>query len=251
MRSNSKHTVEELERFILMYLEDGKSFIELSEDYNLLLNESTFGQKVLRYQEHGLSGIQSKTSNNHYSKQFKEAIVQEYYDERTSIRELARKYNIPSYNTVRQWIIKYTKGEENRSYTPQPEVYTMKGKKKTQEEKLKIVKDYLTNGLSYKETAEKYQVSYNNVYSWAQKYKQHGRDGLVDGRGRGKPDTIQTAEEKLRTEMAALKARNEYLEAENAALKKLKEVERELMSRKRGLKLNTKQSRNYKKKGSK
>lgn len=51
--------------------------------------------------------------------------------------------------------------------------------------------------------------------------------------------------------MAALKARNEYLEAENAALKKLKEVERELMSRKRGLKLNTKQSRNYKKKGSK
>lgn len=118
MRSNSKHTVEELERFILMYLEDGKSFIELSEDYNLLLNESTFGQKVLIYQEHGLSGIQSKTSNNHYSKQFKEAIVQEYYDERTSIRELARKYNIPSYNTVRQWIIKYTKGEENRSYTP-------------------------------------------------------------------------------------------------------------------------------------
>jgi hypothetical protein len=48
--------------------------------------------------------------------------------------------------------------------------------------------------------------------------------------------------------MVALKARNEYLETENAALKKLQEVERELMSRKRGMRQNTKRSRNYKKK---
>lgn len=51
--------------------------------------------------------------------------------------------------------------------------------------------------------------------------------------------------------MAALKVRNEYLETENAALKKLKEVERELKSCKRGLKRNIKQSKNYKKKDSK
>lgn len=61
--------------------------------------------------------------------------------------------------------------------------------------------------------------------------KNHGPDGLVDGRGRGKPDTTQTEEEKIRAENAALRARNEYLETENAALKKLEEMERELMSR--------------------
>ena len=138
-----------------------------------------------------------------------------------------------------------------RSYTPKPEVYTMKSKKKTQEEKIQIVKYYLGNGLSYKETAKKYQVSYNNVYSWVQKYKNHGPDGLVDGRGRGKPDTIQTEEEKIRAENAALRAHNEYLEAENAALKKLEEVERELMSRKRSMKRNTQRLKNYKRKGSK
>lgn len=73
----------------------------------------------------------------------------------------------------------------------------------------------------------------------------------MDSRGRRKPDDIQTAEEKLRTEVAALKARNAYLETENAALKKLEEVERELILQKRGMKRNTKSLRNLKKKGSK
>ena len=127
----------------------------------------------------------------------------------------------------------------------------MKGKKTTQEEKIKIVKDYLAHGLSYKDTAEKHDVSYNNVYSWVQKYKDHGPAGLADGRGRGKPDAIQSAEEKLRTEYAALKARNAYLEAENAALKKLEETERELMLRRSGMKRSSKPSKKKKKRGSK
>lgn len=120
----------------------------------------------------------------------------------------------------------------------------MKSRKTTQEEKMEIVKYCLNQGLSYKETAEKYQVSYNNVYSWVQKYKTHGPNGLVDGRGRRKPEKIQTEEEKLRTKIAALEARNEYLETENAALKKLEEVEREMMLRKRGMRQSTKPLKN-------
>lgn len=251
MRSNSKHTARELERYILLYLNEGKGFRELNEEYGLLLSQSTFGQKVLRYQDYGFPGIQTRTRNNHYTKAFKKKVIQEHLEEGTPFKQLARKYNIPAHETVRRWIIKYTKGENIRSYTPKPEVYTMKNKKKTQEEKIQIVKDYLGNGLSYKETAKKYQVSYNNVYSWVQKYKNHGPDGLVDGRGRGKPDAIQTEEEKIRAENAALRARNEYLETENAALKKLEEVERELISRKRNMKRNTKRLKNCKRKGSK
>ncbi|MHB2048021.1 hypothetical protein ACYCET_06540, partial [Aerococcus urinae] len=68
--------------------------------------------------------------------------------------------------------------------------------------------------------------------------------GLIDSRGRRKPMSIQNEEEKLRTELAALKARNEYLETENAALKKLKEVERELMSDGQNIKQSSKQSKN-------
>ncbi|WP_102027752.1 helix-turn-helix domain-containing protein [Salirhabdus sp. Marseille-P4669] len=251
MRSNSKHTVNELERFIQMYLNEGLSFNELREENGLLLSESAFNNKVLRYQKHGLAGIQTKTVNNQYSKEFKLSVVKEYMGKETSISQLARKYNIPAYETVRKWIIKYTEGEELRNYSPKPEVYTMKSRKTTREEKMEIVKDCLANYLSYKETAEKYHVSYNNVYAWTKKYKRYGPDGLVDGRGQGKPTSIQTEEEKLRTEIAALKARNEYLETENIALKKLEETERELMLRRQGMKQNSKQSKSSKKRGSK
>lgn len=38
MRSNSKHIVEELERYIQMYLKDGIGIKELSETFALLLS---------------------------------------------------------------------------------------------------------------------------------------------------------------------------------------------------------------------
>ena len=50
MRSNSKHTTEEIERYILMYLNEGISFKELKEAYGLLINWTSFWDKVLRYQ---------------------------------------------------------------------------------------------------------------------------------------------------------------------------------------------------------
>lgn len=248
MRSNRKHTATELEQYIHLYLNEGISFKELTKSFGLLLSQSIFNKKVLSYQEHGIQGLQSKSINNHYTTEFKKQIVLEHFQDGVPVSQLARKYNIPAHETVRNWVIKYTKGEESRSYSKKSEVYTMKSRKTTQAEKIEIVKDCLTNGLSYKETAEKYQVSYHNVYSWAQKYKKHGPDGLTDGRGHGKPDTIQTKEEKFQTEIVALKARNEYLEAENAALKKLDEVERELILRKQGMKRNTKRLRHLKKK---
>lgn len=251
MRSNNKHSAVELERYIELYLENGMSYKKLRDEHGLLLSESSFGQKVLRYQTHGLKGIQSKSRNNRYNQEFKLSVVEEHLSEGVPIKQLARKYNIPAHETVRSWLIKYTEGEKIRSYSPKPEVYTMSSRKTTQEEKIEIVKDCLANGLAYKETAEKYQVSYNNIYSWIRKYKEHGPDGLVDGRGRGKPSSIQTEAERIQAENAALRARNEYLETENAALKKLEEMERELISRSRSMKQNLKQLKNYKKKDSK
>jgi len=251
MGSNNKHSIEQLERYIKMYLDEGRSHRELVKTNGLLLNQSTFNKKVLKYQEHGLAGIQTRRKNNHYSKQFKESLVKEHLEKGTPASGLARKYNIPAHETVRKWIIRYTEGEGLETYSPKPEVYTMKSRKVTHDEKVQIVKACLANNLSYKEAAEKYHVSYNNIYSWAQKYKVHGPAGLIDGRGRGKPCDIQTDEEKLRTEIEALKARNEYLETENAALKKLDEVERELMLRKRDMKQNTKPLKNFKNRDSK
>ena len=55
---------------------------------------------------------------------------------------------------------------------------------------------------------DRYKVSYQQIYSWVQKYKKSGVDGLVDMRGKAKP------ENKL-TETDRLKAKIKMLEAEN------------------------------------
>lgn len=127
----------------------------------------------------------------------------------------------------------------------------MKNQRKSHEEKNSHCSRFLATGMHYKDTAEKHQVSYNNIYTWVQKYKKHGPDGLVGGRGRGKPNRVQNEQEKLRTENAALKARNEYLKTENAALKKLKAVERKLMLKEVNSKQNIRPLRKSKKKSTK
>jgi transposase len=82
------------------------------------------------------------------------------------------------------------------------------------------------NGKNYQETAEKYQVSYQQVYQWVRKYEADGWDALSDRRGRSKSVEELTLEEKMKLEMRRIEKENERLRAENAFLKKLEEIER-------------------------
>lgn len=62
------------------------------------------------------------------------------------------------------------------------------------------------------------------------KYNEHGETGLIDGRGKGKPTETLSTEEQLK--LKALESRNQFLELENEALKKRKQIERQLMNQK-------------------
>jgi len=239
----NKHTAKELERFIELYL-DGVPFRELRSEYGLKISPGAFNMYFLNYKANGPSALEDRDGFNTYTKEFKEKVVKEFLESKTYLRVIARKYKIPSARTVRNWIIKYTNGEATKAYDPKPEVYTMKYRKTTHEERILIVKDCIQNQLNYKQTAQKYNVSYNLVYQWVKKYQKYGPDGLIDSRGKRKPENIQTETERIRAEMAILKARNEYLETENAALKKLQEVESELMFARRDLKRNIKRLKN-------
>lgn len=55
-------------------------------------------------------------------------------------------------------------------------------------------------------------VSFINGFK---KYKEHGEDVLVDGRGKGKPQTMMSSEELKEAEIKALKERNKLLENKN------------------------------------
>nr|WP_239581707.1 helix-turn-helix domain-containing protein [Jeotgalibacillus terrae] len=102
-----------------------------------------------------------------------------------------------------------------------------RGRKTTFEERIEIVQFAIAHDLDYHGAAEKYQVSYQQVYGWVRKYQADGETGLHDRRGKTLESKSNLTEvEKLQLRIKELDHRNQYLEAENGLLKKLKEIER-------------------------
>lgn len=102
-----------------------------------------------------------------------------------------------------------------------------KSRKTTQAERLEIVRECIAEGNNYGAMAIKYQVSYQQVYSWTKKYREMGEAGLEDRRGRrAGTQPSRTPEEELRDRIAQLERKNLDLEMENALLKKVEEIER-------------------------
>lgn len=91
---------------------------------------------------------------------------------------------------------------------------------------MEIVKRCLENGKDYSQAAQRFGVSYQQVYQWTKKYMEKGQAGLEDKRGRRKEETELTPEEKTQRDMKQLEQENERLRAEIAFLKKLEEIER-------------------------
>ena len=95
-------------------------------------------------------------------------------------------------------------------------------RKTTPEERVQIAKECVENGNNYGEIAIKYQVSYQNVYTWVKKYRELGEAGLEDRRGqRTAQQEPRTEEERLRIENAQLKHELYLARMERDLLKKL------------------------------
>ena len=102
-----------------------------------------------------------------------------------------------------------------------------KGRDTTYEEQITLVQECIENGYNYTEISEKYKVGYQQIYTWVQKYKKDGEEGLKDRRGRHKKDyKPQTEEERLKLEVATLKRQLYLSQMEIDVLKKLQELER-------------------------
>ena len=160
-----------------------------------------------------------------YCAEFKLLAVQDYLAGNGSQREICRKHGIPDHMMLRQWISCYNghKDFKERS-SAKGEIYMTKGRKTTQEERAQIVAFCIEHGKDYGLTAETYQVSYQQIYSWVRKYEASGVDGLVDRRGKAKPEDELTETERLRQENRMLQAKLRDKEMEIALLKKLREL---------------------------
>ena len=159
-----------------------------------------------------------------YSAELKTAAVEYYLSGKDSMDGTCKVFKIRSSTQLKNWIKRYNSHELKAS--PGGGIIMTKGRKTTFEERIEIVSECLKAGQNYEATAEKYQVSYQQVYQWVHKYKENGIEGLVDRRGRTKPVSEMSELEKIKAENKILRAQLERKELENIFLKKVDEIER-------------------------
>jgi transposase len=181
---------------------------------------------VEKFEKDGINGFEDSKTWKSYSKELKEAAVRDYLSGEYSQYEIIRKYEISSRSVLQGWINKYNSRRDLKDTSKGRTSSMTKGRKTTWDERIQIVKYYLENGKDYQKTADIYEVSYQQVYQWVNKYENDGDEALKDKRGRNKEEAELSTEEKIKLEMKKLERENERLRAENAFLKKLEEIER-------------------------
>ena len=178
------------------------------------------------YKAHGSSVFEESHHNRSYSKEFKEKVVQEYLSGKGSFRDLSVRYNIPSDETIRKWVLSYNNHIELRDYDPKSEVYMAERRKTSFDERLKIVKYCLEHNRDIKNTASLYKCSYAQVYSWLRKYEADGEEGLTDRRGRHKKEEELSDLEKAQRQIKKLEREKEEFKRKYELLKKAESIER-------------------------
>ena len=172
-----------------------------------------------------MQGLAESRKNRVYSEETKALAVKAYLSGEGSLSDLCIKYKIRDDHILREWIKVYNSGKD---FERQHGGNRMKqGRETTQEERYEIVMACIDSGLDYGATAEKYNVSYQQVYTWVKKYKELGKPGLEDRRGqRKKYQAPRNEKEALEARIAQLEAENRLLKMERDLLKKVKELER-------------------------
>ena len=222
---------KELKLEIIKRYLNGESASFLANEYALLKRgPHTIRDWVHKYEALGEKGFDHSKVNKSYTKEFKLKVINEYLAGKNSLSELANNYNISTCEIVRRWVLAYNNGEDIKDYDPKSEVYTMKSRRTTLEERIEIVKYVLDNNNDYKGAASKYNVPYANVFNWVKKYLSNGEDGLSDKRGRSSDkETHKLTElEKKDIEIEKLKRQLEREQKVNEVLKKNLEIRERL-----------------------
>jgi transposase len=220
----SKVSSEIKVKVVQEYLAGLKTMSQIT--YELDINYSTIQEWVRKYKLFGIKGLLTERINTKYSDEIKARAINDFCNANGSLRDICIRYNISSHSILRKWIKQNTCDTINSSYSVKGAATMNKGRKTTYEERMEIVAFCIANADDYKLAADKFNVSYQQVYSWIKKYRENGYSALVDRRGQHKTLDELDESEKYSLELKLLKAENRKLMMENDFLKKLEEIER-------------------------
>ena len=208
------------------YVSGGISFYKLAQKYGA--DSKSVQGWYYNYQMFGEEAFEETHHCPNYSADIKKQVVSEYLAGGTTYKAVALKYGIYAQATVLQWVKQYNNHVELTNSRSEGVFHMVNGngRKTTLDERIKIVEYCIQNLYNYAEAAKKYDVSYQQIYSWVHRYKEKGLDGLADRRGKKKQEEKMTELDKLRLENRILKAQAKNQQMEIDFLKKLEEIER-------------------------
>lgn len=221
MGRKAKIPVELKIKAVEKYLDCKGSKSAIAAEYGV--SETALSKWIMIYKSQGINGF-GHTKNTHYSSELKMMAVQDYLNGKGSLSDICIKYKILSDFQLRSWIKVYNGHKEFKGHNSSGGNLMTKGRKTTYEERLKIVTDCMGSNYDYNGIAEKYKVSYQQVYTWVRKFNENGADGLIDKRGKVKSEDQLTELDRLKAENKRLEAEKRRLQIELDLIKKLEEL---------------------------
>lgn len=188
------------------------------------MDHHTIGQWELRLQRDGINGLMATTKNHHYSKAFKQMIIQAYLNGEGTLQELTNKYQMRSTSQLRNWLIKYNRDQTVTASPSRKQVPKM-SRKTTFNERVEIVEWINKGNHSYSEAAEHFNVSYQQARSWALKAQAKGFESLVDNRGHRKTESELTDLDKANLLIRQLESQIKDQQLLEAFIKKYQELQ--------------------------
>ena len=178
--SKRTFTLEERLR-ILAWIDEGHRVMDAVSTFGV--SKNTIRQWRIKMLAHGNDALTTQPKSTHYPAQLKIQAAESYMAGEGSQDDICRKYGIRNRGQLQRWVLKYTQGEVLKSSPGGKSRAMNKGRNTTYEERLEIAQYCIAHDNNYQETAELYQVSYQQVYSWGSEVQRQRREGSARSAG--------------------------------------------------------------------
>ncbi len=182
MPHKTKRSAEEKISIIQKYLSGKFSLGEAARMAGV--DDSSIRDWIRLYRQEGSPGLLNTGKNRSYTPEVKRNAVEAYLSGKDSIRSVCEEFKIRSTTQLKTWIKMYNSGKNFKNMSGGSRM--KKSRKTTQEERIQIAKECIESNYDYGEKAKKYDVGYQQVYTWVKKFTELGNAGLQDRRGQRK-----------------------------------------------------------------
>ncbi len=237
MKKNKRLSYEEKLKICHLYEEGADSLEGLARQFGI--SKGAVSLLNFKYKNFGVESLQMQSRNKSYSESYKHKVIEAYRNGEGSYYDLAIKYGIHNPSLIARWVLGYNNNIKT-THSGSGGINIM-ARKTTLEERIEIVEYLIKHELDYQGTALKFNVNYQQVYTWYKKYQSLGVNGLNDNRGRKKQTEELSELEQLRRENERLKQALYLSEAAKEVFKKKRDLEEKARLTRLGTKKHTKQ----------